>query len=236
MGEQKRKYVPAAGYDFLTPLYDPVLRITTREVAFKLRLLHKGLTSEARRVLDLGCGTGTLLVLARKQTTAASLLGVDGDAGVLRIAASKTRSTNGGVRLVRALSSGLPFSDASFDRVFSSLMLHHLTRAEKLRTLGETLRVLRPGGSFHVADWGPPHTALMRLLSLPLRLRILDPMNRTRDNVQGRIPGFLRLAGFEAIRESARFSTAFGTISILGALRPRRNEHAAQQGAAAGEP
>jgi SAM-dependent methyltransferase len=119
--------------------------------------------------------------------------------------------------LVQAFCFQVPFADASFERVLSSLMLHHLTREEKLETLREVLRVLKPAGRLHVADWGRPHNLLMRVLSVPLRVG--DRMNRTTDNVKGLLPELLRSAGFEAVKESARISTAFGTLSLYRAQR-----------------
>ena len=231
MRHDKNRYVPAAGFDFLTPLYDPVVRLTTREITFKRRLLEDSGLSEAHQVLDLGCGTGTLLLLARQQSRSVRLVGLDGDARVLNIAKSKAESRRETLGLVQAFSFRVPFADASFDRVLSSLMLHHLTRKEKLETFREVLRVLKPAGRFHVADWGRPHNFLMRVLSVPLRVG--DRMNRTTDNVEGLLPGLMRSAGFEGASESARFSTTFGTLSLYSARRRASltaERHAAQQG------
>ncbi len=218
MGHKTRGYLPALGHDWLTPLYDPLIRVTTREIRFKRRLVEDARIDEAHRVLDVGCGTGTLLFLVRERSECATALGLDGDEKVLGIARSKARKRAERLSLVRAFSFDIPFADASFDRVLSSLMLHHLTRSEKVRTLRETFRVLRPGGELHVADWGRPHNPLMRVLSLPVRLG--DGLSRTADNVKGLLPALFRDAGFEAASESARFATVLGTMSLYSARRP----------------
>lgn len=61
MNTETRRYVPALGFKFLTPLYDPLVRLTTREVTFKNALLDTANVDDRAQVLDVGCGTGTEL-------------------------------------------------------------------------------------------------------------------------------------------------------------------------------
>lgn len=68
--------------------------------------------------------------------------------------------------LEQALAEKLPFPKASMDVVISSLFFHHLTTNQKREALEEICRVLRPGGTLHVADWGKPSNFLMRLTFL----------------------------------------------------------------------
>jgi ubiquinone/menaquinone biosynthesis C-methylase UbiE len=80
----------------------------------------------------------------------------------------------------------LPYPDASFDRVISSLLFHHLTRENKERTLREVFRVLRPGEELHVADWGKAQNWPMRVAFLLVQM--LDGFETTADNVNGLLP------------------------------------------------
>jgi ubiquinone/menaquinone biosynthesis C-methylase UbiE len=128
----------------LTAAYDPLLRWTMREKAFKDRLLQQATIAAGQRVLNLGAGIGTLALMAKQRFPRAEVVGLDGDDAVLALARDKAARASLGVTFDRGLSFALPYPDASFDRVLSSLLFHHLTRDQKARTLREAIRVLRP--------------------------------------------------------------------------------------------
>ncbi len=83
-----------------------------------------------------------------------------------RIAAAKARNVDITLTLDQGFSFSLPYASASFNRVLSSLFFHHLSLTDKQRTANEVFRVLKPGGEFHVADWGRRTNLLMRGLFL----------------------------------------------------------------------
>lgn len=121
------------------------------------------------------------------------------------------------VRFDRARSDSLPYPDASFDRVLSSLFFHHLAWPDKVRTAREAFRVLTPGGELHVADWGRPENVLMRTLFLAVQC--LDGFENTRDNVAGRLIPLFEEAGFSEVGECRTFSTMLGTIALYRAVK-----------------
>lgn len=215
-----REYIPALGYNWLTALYDPILRWTMRESVFKRRLVEQARIERGHRVLDLGCGTATLTLLLQQAHPGTQVVGLDGDPKVLRIARAKVTQAGGDIALARAMAFELPHADGAFQRVLSSLLFHHLTRENKLRALREVWRVLCPGGELHIADWGKPRNAWARAAFLLVQL--LDGFLTTADNVNGLLPDLLRESGFSEVRETAQFATPFGTLALYQASKLRR--------------
>lgn len=187
------KYIPALGYDWLTPLYDPLVKWFMPESKFKSRLVRQACIQAGQRVLDVGCGTATLTVLVKQTHPDAEVLGLDGDAKVLEIARRKAMKAGVEVTLREGLAFQLPYAERSFDRVLSSLMFHHLTIENKRLALAEAFRVLQPRGEFHVADFRKPNESL---------------------------PTMFREAGFEQVKEYAKYKTLFGALSLWQARRP----------------
>lgn len=211
------KYTPALSYDFLTPLYDPIVALTTREKTFKRELLRQVDLRAGMQTLDLGCGTATLTVAMKQSCRQAEVFGLDGDAKILELARRKVEKAGLEIALDAGLSYKMPYADGFFDSVVSSLFFHHLTPENKRKTLAEVLRVLKPSGSLHVADWGKPANLLMKIASLPVQW--LDGAT-TKDSFGGKLPELMTQAGFTAINETANFGTFFGTIRLHKARKP----------------
>lgn len=218
--EDKRgdEYIPALRYDWLTPLYDPLIRWTLRESTFKRQLMKQAGIERGHRVLDLGCGTGTLALLIKSHHPKADVFGLDADPKVLEVARAKAVKARLNVRFDHGMAFDLPYADASFDRVISSLLFHHLARENKERTLREISRVLRPKGMLHVADWGKAQNILMRVAFLLVQM--LDGFTTTADNVRGLLPEFIRAAGFKSVQQSVQYITIVGTLSLYEARKP----------------
>jgi ubiquinone/menaquinone biosynthesis C-methylase UbiE len=215
----RQPYVHALGLRSLNRLYDPLFRLTMPARAFRRELLEQARLVPGMRILDIGCGTGTLLIDAFELEPKAMLYGVDRDASILQIASRKITRFRADVRIVAGLANRLPFSSDSVDRVFSTLMLHHLTHTEKAAALSEAFRVLQSGGELHIADWGRPHTKMMRAASLMLAF---ERSGRIADNLQGRISGLCLQAGFSAVHSTRRFPTLFGTLELIAAAKSER--------------
>lgn len=206
------KYIPALRFDWLTAVYDPIVRRTTRETAFKTALIEQIEVGPGMRVLDLACGTGTLAVMLKNAHPKALVMGIDGDEKVLALAKGKADKAGVEIDFDHGLSFQLPFQDESFDRVVSSLFFHHLTRDNKLRTLREVRRILKPNGELHIADWGFPDNLLMKFASNGIKL--LDGTETTTDNFEGLLASYITQAGFRDVTETAHFNTWFGTIRL----------------------
>jgi ubiquinone/menaquinone biosynthesis C-methylase UbiE len=209
-------YTPALAHDRLTPLFDPFVRFTTRERHFKARLLNQAAIGARHRVLDIGCGTGTLAIMVKRAEPGAEVVGLDGDPAILARGREKVADEGVDVRLDQGMSFDLPYDDDSFDRVLSTLFFHHIKPDAKERTAREIARVLRPGGELHVADFGKPADPLQAATFAVFRR--FDGEEETRDNARGRLPAIFSAAGLVDARvRGAPLRTMFGTLAFYSA-------------------
>lgn len=93
---QTGKFIPALGNDLLTPLYDPLLWLM-REERFKSDLLEQAQVSNGSRVLDVGCGTGTLAIMTKELHPETEVVGIDADSKILGIA--RVKAAKAGINL-----------------------------------------------------------------------------------------------------------------------------------------
>ncbi|HET6365522.1 MAG TPA: methyltransferase domain-containing protein [Nitrospirota bacterium] len=212
--DDRPKYVPALGFAWLAPLYDTLIALVMQEKAFKRRLIDVADIQPNAAVLDLGCGTATLTLMIKQAHPSARVTGLDGDDRILNIARAKVKAQSAAIQLDKGLAFELPYPDGHFDRVLSSLVMHHLATRDKLRTFAEIHRVLKFDGQVHIADFGPPANLYCRLISRLLAL--LEPVE---DNIEGRLPTMLQEAGFERVQTHDQFQTAFGTLALISAIK-----------------
>lgn len=221
-GTHNQRFVPVAGFRALTGLYDPALTWLMRERIWKSRLVEQVAPNRGERILDLGSGTGTLTLMLQEACPSAQVVGVDIDPEIVERAQRKAEAAKARVtfRKGRADDPGLVASlgPASFDKVVSSLVFHHLDHEAKRRALHNTAALLRPGGAIHLADWGRPSGRLMRWLFYAVQ--ILDGFANTSDNVLGLLPRMMEDAGFQAVRETRREPTALGSLSFYQGHQP----------------
>ncbi len=186
-GSQKT-YVPAAGRHWALPLYDPFNRVIGID-RLRSALLDQADVRPGHRVLDIGCGTGTFAVMLKQRHPQVDVVGLDPDPRGLARARHKAERARVSIRFDEGFSDALPYADASFDRVFSSFMFHHLDADVKAKTLREIRRVLKPGGRIELLDFrGPDEGA--RFIA-----RLFHSDDRLRDNAERRVLSFAADAG-----------------------------------------
>src|SRR4029450_1170866 len=164
MEKNRTPYLPAAGYDWLLPLYDPFVKLFGRDRA-RRALVEQAAIRSNDRILDIGCGTGTLATLVKQLHPDVDVVGLDPDPKAIARARSKAQRAAVSIQFDQGFSQYLPYPDGSFEQVFSSFMFHHLDSDVKLNTFCEVRRVLRPGGVLHLLDFGGPKSSTHGLLA-----------------------------------------------------------------------
>lgn len=140
----------AAGYDILVWLLTH-----GRTRAFRTRMVELARLGPGESVLDVGCGTGSLAIEAKRQVgNQGRVSGIDASPEMIARASSKASKAGIDVFFTTAVAEALPFGDATVDVVLSTLMLHHLPRRVRQQCLSEIARVLKPDGRVLVVDFG----------------------------------------------------------------------------------
>jgi ubiquinone/menaquinone biosynthesis C-methylase UbiE len=210
---EQNSFVPALGKAWLTPLYDFTISILTRERIWREALAKQISPMPGENIIDIGCGTGSLVLLLKNLEPSARITGIDPDEAVLAIAMDKTAKQKSDIRFINNFFNLSLFSpDRKFDKITSSLVLHQVPLKEKLRILQTAFTLTRSGGSIHIADFGLQRTRLMRgLFHLVQRL---DGYEYTTPNAEGVVPGLMEEAGFTGVTEEQVIPTSTGSISI----------------------
>ena len=208
MEHAERNYLPAMGKRWLLPLYDPLLKLLGVDKT-KRRLIEQAELRSGFRVLDIGCGTGSLAVLIKRSYPEVEVIGVDPDPAALSISERKANRSGLSIEFDRGFSDHLSYSDASFDRVFSSFMFHHLEPSERAATLREIGRVLKSGGSLHLLDFVPRDGKGHRHHRSP----------HEDSRFEDRVTDLMSEAGLVEAKEVARSKIFFGPIAYYRAER-----------------
>lgn len=206
MEATQRTYLPAAGRDWALPLYDPLVKLLGGDAARKTLIAQAALQTNPH-VLDIGCGTGTLATMIKRRYPTTEVVGLDPDPKALTRAIKKAAQSRVSVQFDKGFSHDLPYRDASFDRVFSSFMFHHLRAEDKEKSLREARRVLRPGGSLHLLDFAEHEAHHGGWLS-----RRIHASHNLKDNSDSKILQLMRNAGFANSERISQGHLFFGLL------------------------
>ncbi len=209
-------FIPALHFKWLTPFYDWLLPLLFPENQFRKVVSREARLAGNEFILDLGCGTGTLIRNLKAEYSGAKVLGVDIDLEILRIAKWKAARNGLKIQFVNCSGDAIPFRTGSFDAVVSTLVFHHLSSWHKIKSLSEIARILRNAGKLVIGDLGAPRTTYTCLVS-----KLLSKVEPTSDNIHGRIPEIIQQAGFNDVCEVHAANTLFGSLSITTARKTK---------------
>lgn len=215
----ERSYVPALGDHRFSPFYDTTIALLTCERTWR-RALVKQIDANPRDVvLDLGCGTGTLAIMLKRDCPSASIHGVDPDPNILTLAENKARDADVLVHFSQGFAQDVAEIAARVrpNKIVSSLVLHQVPLAAKRSIILNAFAVLKPGGEFHVADYGLQSSPLMRLAFR--NVQALDGYANTQPNADGVLTQLMEDAGFAEVKETTVIPTPTGSISLYRARR-----------------
>lgn len=200
----ERTYLPAAGRDVFLPFYDLIAKLVGADKA-RQALLDRVPLQPQDKVLDIGCGTGTLAVMLKQKYPSLNVVGLDPDPNALARAEAKAKRAGISVRFDRGFADAMEYEDLGFDVVFSSFMFHHLESGDREKALLEVRRVLKPGGSFYLVDFEASDDA-----SGHGPMRLFHRSKRLQDNAAPRIVSLMQQAGFKDPKKITTHPMFFG--------------------------
>lgn len=160
------------------------------------------------RVLDVGCGTGSLTLTAQSYAGPnGKAFGIDAAPEMIEVAKKKASRSRPEVVFDLGLIEELDFPDESFDIVISRLAIHHLPDDLKRKGFAEILRVLKPGGRLFIADFNPPTNPVLNHITSAL---VGSHMMQTHI---WNLPPMLESAGFEEIASGPTRSAFLAFVS-----------------------
>jgi len=136
------------------------------EQSFRRKCLDFACIEKGDKVLDVGCGSGTLTrLIAECLGSSGQVIGVDLSKSALKEAKNLQ---NQRITFTCACGENLPLRSSSFDKCFLSFALHHMDKQARQNTPQEVSRILAPGGSLFVIEYNLPEKVLARLASRAL--------------------------------------------------------------------
>ncbi|MDR2937396.1 MAG: class I SAM-dependent methyltransferase [Prevotellaceae bacterium] len=159
------------------------------------------------KLLDVGCGPGAFLFMAKQAFPNLDCVGVDISAPQIDFANSQVGDTKNLTFRVED-SEHLPYEDHSFDFVTTIEVIEHLHPYDAMKIAAEVRRVLKPEGKWVVTT--PNYKSLWPLIEVALNA--LSPVKYEEQHISKFVPNslvkFVEAAGFEVVEQRSIFFVA----------------------------
>lgn len=199
-------------------LYDPLVEKMSfgRERRFREKTVAIMDIQPDDKILDIGCGTGSLtIMIARYLSATGHVIGIDAAPRMIKIARNKAARARNKAEFAVGIAEKLDFDDASFDIVVNSMFTHHIDNELKKLAFAEMFRVLKQGGRLCTADIDKPSTFIAGLIGWTGRYILLQP--ELEDNLRGKLPELIRKADFQDVDKKEHL---YGMVSFYLARKP----------------
>lgn len=175
--------------------YDPITQyvLPPNETSVRQQAI-KAIGGQPRRILDLGCGTGSTTLMLKQTFPEAQVIGLDLSPYMLVMGEYKAKQAGLDIQWQHGKAEATSFADGEFDLVTASLLFHETPPEIAQAILRECFRLLVPGGQVVILD-GNQKT-----------LRTLDWLTQVfeepyiKDYSLGNLDAWLGAAGFEAVK------------------------------------
>lgn len=193
---ERNSFIPLLGSFFPRFLYDPILFISGLGKHFKRSLsTYVEAPLDSFTILDVGCGTGTHSSVLAEDFPNARVVCLDPDPNNIILTRTKCQLYENRMQYLTASAENITLPNGVIDVCFSTLTFHHLTTKLKKEALSEIYRVMKPGGTFVLTDWGISRFRYLRWLL------IFETQELLNDHFDGKITTFAREAGFVLVKE-----------------------------------
>ncbi len=224
MVESQTAYAGSGLFDrirfrLLKSLYDRFFIFMVRDDSWQEPLIVSLAPKTNNRILDFGPGSGLTAVALALRFPEASFIGADPDPKAVEKAQQRiVQYQIGNIVIIEAPHDGrLPFDASSFDKVVCVLTLHDRLPDEKVGIVKEMMRVLRHGGTLHVADYDKPETPAEAMVLK--RARYISGAAAIEPHIDGSWTKFLAKAGLLGIRRQSSHSVSVGRILVVKARK-----------------
>jgi len=178
-------------------MYDMLVTLVLlgREKKLRNSIVKLASIQPGEKVLDVGCGTGSLVIAAGEYTnSSAELFGIDAAPEMISRARKKANKAGVKIDFQTGLVEKTEFPDNTFDAVMNSFMVHHLPGDLKSKAFTEIYRILKSGGRLLIVDFEPPKNRLLIwILTVLLNRDMMKIKNRP-------VAELLKEAGFTSLQ------------------------------------